>query len=104
MPGGGSVLNTFLGRSEEERDALARITRQEDRCFELVPGEDQDIAVHVRADLPRHSLLNDRAKLLEATTNRKSDRNMYATIVIGVVIFFKTGITWADLLHFFASL
>lgn len=102
--GASNVANIFLGRTEEEREALARIIEREDDVFRLQANESDSLANHVHADIPRFALLNDRAKLNLATQNRKSDRNLYATVGIGIVLFIKTGITWSDLVHFFASL
>lgn len=105
MSGGAAgFANIFLGRSEEEREALARIIEREDHVFELQPGEGDSLIAHVHADLPRFAVLNDRAKLNLATQNRKSDRNLYATLGIGIVLFIKTGVTWADIVHFISSL
>lgn len=99
-----NVSSMFIGRSDEEKNALARLISREDEVFDLQPGEEHDHGIHVRADIPRYKLIDARQKLLIATTERKSDRNFYALLVIGVVLFVKSGLSWADLIHFFASL
>jgi hypothetical protein len=100
----GRVVSSFLGRSDEERRALSAIIEQEDRVFRLQPGEERDHAVHVRADVPRFLILNARDRLIHATFERKSDRNFYALIGIGIVLFIKTGVSWTEVFKFFAGL
>lgn len=91
------VVATLIGRTEAERSALAALIQGEDEIFTLQPGEEHDLAIHTKADLPRFRLLNARAKLAQATSERKSDRNMYMTIVVGIVLFIKTGLSWHDI-------
>lgn len=98
------ALGIFIGRSDAERSALRRLIEREDEVFRLQPGEESQLAVHARADLMRFRLLNARLKLAEATSERKSDRNFYATIILGLAIFVKSGVSWTEVFHFFASL
>lgn len=88
-----ALLDIWLGNTKEERDALARLGAWADRVFELQPNEERDLAVHVHADIPRFRLLHDRAALLQAQTSRKSDRNWYTLVVLGVLLLAKGVVT-----------
>lgn len=101
---GNGIAAIIFGRSEAEQAALLGLISQEDEIFRLQPGEDGSLMAHVRADLPRFQLLNARSKLTNAVLDRKSDRNLYATVTIGVLVFVKSGLTWAEIIHFFASI
>lgn len=101
---GNGALNLFIGRSDAEQIALRRLIEREDKIFSLQPNEETQPREHARADIARFQLLNARAKLAEATSERKSDRNFYATVILGVAIFVKSGVSWADIFHFFATL
>ena len=98
------TFGLFLGRSDEEQRALRRLIDGEDRIFRLQPNEETSLREHARADVARFQLINARMKLSEATSERKSDRNFYATVILGLAIFVKSGVAWTDIFHFFASL
>lgn len=93
---GAGVGDILLGRSDAERSALLRLIEREDEIFRLQPGEDSDPTIHARVDLARFQLINARMKLMEATSERKSDRNFYATVILGVAIFIKSGVSWGE--------
>lgn len=100
---GAGVGDILLGRSDAERTALLRLIEREDEIFRLQPGEDSDPTIHARVDLARFQLINARMKLMEATSERKSDRNFYATIILGVAILLKSGVSWTEVFKFFAG-
>jgi hypothetical protein len=71
------LLDIFLGDSERLREAERLLLEQEDRVFKRVDGEDSDLAVHVRADIPRFEALNARQRLGQAQQNRKADAHLF---------------------------
>lgn len=101
---GNGIAGLFIGRSDAEQIALRRLVEREDEIFRLQPGEETHLATHARADLARFRLLNARLKLSEAISERKSDRNFYATLTLGLAIFLKGPASWAEVIHFFTSL
>ena len=93
------LTDVFLSKSEDERIAFRALIDREDEIFKLQLHEGDDLGSHVRADLPRFQLINARIALFTAVSNRKQDRNLKATLVIGLILFIKTGVTWADVFH-----
>lgn len=74
-----ALLDIFLGDSLALREAERLLREQEDRVFRLVEGEDCDLAVHVRADIPRFEALNARERLGQARQTRKADAHLFVT-------------------------
>lgn len=84
-----ALFDMFLGDNAALRDAEKQLREQEDRVFRLVEGEDADLAIHVRADIPRFEALNARQRLGQARFDRKTDLNLFVTAVGFVVILAK---------------
>lgn len=82
-------LGLWLGRTAEEKVALATLQRHEDEKFELQPNEENDLATHVRAETPRFRLLRDRMTLGAAQNDRKQDRNWYTVLILGAIMVVK---------------
>lgn len=91
------AMGLLFGRTDAERSALERLTAREDEIFKLQPGEEIDPGVHARADVPRFALFNARQAYHLAMFTRKSDRNFLVMAVGFVVLFVKTGVSWADI-------
>lgn len=66
-----NLWSIFLGSTSALDDAERELTREEDVVFSLQPGEDGDLGVHVRADIPRYRMLNARARFNQARTDRQ---------------------------------
>lgn len=73
------LLDIIFGDDAALRDAEKQLREQEDRVFRPVDGEDCDLGVHVRADIPRFEALNARQRLGQARFDRKSDMNFMVT-------------------------
>lgn len=84
-----ALLDLFLGDSVTLREAERLLREQEDRVFRLVQGEDCDLGVHVRADIPRFEALNARMRLGQARQDRKADAHLLLTTAGLVVIMAK---------------
>jgi hypothetical protein len=95
-----AILNLFLGRTQAESDALAALRAHEDAIFDLQPGEDRDLAAHVRAEAPRFRLLRDRMTFGSAQSARKADRNWYTLLTLGTIMVAKGIITPAAIVSF----
>jgi len=83
------LLDIFLGDSQTLREAERLLREQEDRVFRLVQDEDENLGVHVRADIPRFEALNARMRLGQARADRKADAHMLVTALGLVVILTK---------------
>lgn len=68
-----ALLDILIGDGAALREAERLLREQEDRVFKIVEGEDKDLGVHVRADIPRFEALNARQRLGQARQDRKSD-------------------------------
>jgi len=84
-----SLLDVFLGDSATLREAERLLREQEDRVFRLVQGEDADLGIHVRADIPRFEALNARTRLGQARQDRKADAHLLITALGFVAILAK---------------
>lgn len=84
-----ALLDIFLGDNATLREAERLLREQEDRVFRLVQGEDSDLGIHVRADIPRFEALNARTRLGQARQDRKSDAHLLVTVIGLVVILAK---------------
>lgn len=69
-----ALLDLIFSDGAALRDAERLLREQEDRVFKLTEGEDEDLGLHVRADIPRFEALNARQRLGQARQERKSDR------------------------------
>lgn len=74
------LLDIILGDSTALREAETFLRKQEDRVFTLAEGEDRDLGVHVRADIPRFEVLNARERLGQARQDRKADTSLLVTM------------------------
>lgn len=74
-----SLFDVIFGDNAALRDAERQLREQEDRVFRPVEGEDADLGLHVRADIPRFEVLNARQRLGQARFDRKSDMNLVVT-------------------------
>jgi hypothetical protein len=83
------LLDLFLGDSLALREAERLLREQEDRVFKLVDGEDCDLGVHVRADIPRFEALNARERLGQARQDRKADAHLLVMTMGFVIILAK---------------
>ena len=84
-----ALLDIFLGDSATLREAERLLREQEDRVFRLVQGEDADLGVHVRADIPRFEALNARMRLGQARQDRKADAHLFLTAMGLIIIMAK---------------
>jgi hypothetical protein len=83
------LLDLVLGDSLALREAERSLREQEDRVFRPVEGEDCDLAVHVRADMPRFEALNARERLGQARQTRKADAHLLVSAIGFAVILTK---------------
>ena len=74
-----ALLDLFLGDSQVLREAERLLREQEDRVFRIVDGEEQNLGIHVRADIPRFEALNARERLGQVRLNRKADAHFLVT-------------------------
>ncbi len=76
-----TVLDIFTGESDELR-YRERLQRElEDGVFKLQDGEDKDLGLHVRSDIPRFQTLNNRGRLSDEKQSRKADRNLMVSVI-----------------------
>lgn len=75
------LLDILLGNDSALRDAERQLRAQEDHVFRLVDGEDRDLGIHVRADIPRFEALNARQRLGQARQDRKADAHLVVTLL-----------------------
>ena len=99
-----ALIDIWIGNTKEERQALASLREWADRVFELQPNEEKDLAVHVRADVPRFQLLHSRAALMQAQVSRKSDRNWWTLVVLGAFLMAKGTISFGAIWEFFRAI
>jgi hypothetical protein len=84
-----ALLDYFVGDAQALHDAEERLRELEDRVFRLVEGEDADLGIHVRADIPRFEALNARQRLGQARFDRKSDVNLFIMAVGFAIVLAK---------------
>lgn len=84
-----TLQDVFLADSPGLREMRRRLVDQEDEVFKMLEREDVDLAVHVRADIPRFRLLNLRQQYGQKRSDAKSDRNLIVTVVAFAILFAK---------------
>lgn len=84
-----TILDVFLGDGAALREAERLLRDQEDRVFRLATGEDCDLSIHVRADIPRFETLNARQRLGQVRQDRKADMHLFVTALGFILILVK---------------
>lgn len=84
-----AIMDAFLGDGAALREAERLLRDQEDRVFRLADGEDCDLAIHVRADIPRFETLNARQRLGQIRQDRKADAHLFVTALGFLLILAK---------------
>lgn len=94
MPG----VGVFFGKPTEAqiRAEQARINA-EDKLMAIHPLERTDLGFHCDAEGERAMVFITRLRDITATFTARSDRNLWATLIVGAVLIFKGIITPADI-------
>jgi hypothetical protein len=79
------IGSVFFGKSADLVAAEQALRKREDEVFQMQPGEDTDLAIHTRWDIPRHELLRGRIALVHALTRQSSNRNL-AFMALGFAV------------------
>lgn len=99
-----ALLDAFMGDREEIREAKRILRERDDFVFQAVPGEDKDLAIHVRAGNARVQTLNARLRVgLEQ--NERDISGLRLLIIFGFAFALAKLYGGADLLwHLLQSL
>lgn len=87
------VLSTVFGKSQDLVYAERELRRREDHLMAMDPMEETSLPIHAKADAERLGVVLGRMRVVQATSEQNSNRNMLATLVtgIGVVLILKGG-------------
>ncbi len=94
------TFGNSAARAAGEQHAL----EAEDRLMELDEIETKDLAFHVEKEAQRTKVIIMRMRQLNLMIVERTDRNMWATIIIGAVLLMKGVVTPTDIGNFFAWL
>lgn len=88
-----------LGVFKSEGELRARQARidAEDRLLSINPLEHKNLGFHVQAESNRNAVFITRLRDIHATLAAKSDRNLWAVVVLGGLLLAKGIITAEDL-------
>ena len=95
-----TIVDAFFGKTQEIKDAEHDLVVNENKVFELQEGEDHDLAIHVRADVPRFRVLNSRGALLRAESKQISNRTLLALVILGALLVADRHLPWAEVFKF----
>ena len=94
------MVSLNIGSSDGRARARIALTEAEDRLLQLDEHEKKDLGFHVEKEAERTAVLIRRLRLNEETLSVKTDRNMYATLIIGGLLLVKGIITFQDIGNF----
>jgi len=83
------LMDIFFGDVVTLHETERALREQEDRVFKPVEGEDRDLAIHVRADIPRFAVLNLRQRFGQVRQERASNRQLFFLALGFLVTFAK---------------
>lgn len=73
----------------------------ENRVFDLQPGETKSLSAHVHADTPRFRVLNTRGALMRAESRQISNRTLLALAALALVLLLDRHLPWAAIASYF---
>jgi len=97
-------LGILLRKSDSERRAADALEEAEDKLMAVHPMESEDLSFHCSAEAERAIVFIKRIRNLQAIFTTRSDRNLYATLILGAALLMKGTITFEDLGHAGAAL